>query len=97
MRSKVFISCGQRPRERAVARSLSQLPRQRGFNVYLAINAQTILEINAEIMGELKNSDYYLFVNFRREQIGRKYRGSLVFTSGISDRLRLGIRSHSRR
>lgn len=77
MRSKVFVSCGQRPREKAVARALAKLLDKRGFNVYLAVNAQTILEINTGIVGELKNSDCYLFVNFRREPIGKKHRGSL--------------------
>jgi hypothetical protein len=32
----------------------------RGFNVYVAIDVQTILEINAGIIRELKDSDYYL-------------------------------------
>jgi hypothetical protein len=51
--------------------------RSRGFEVYVAINAQTILEINAGIIAELKNSGCYLFVNFRRDQIEGKHRGSL--------------------
>ena len=53
------------------------LLRTAGFDVYLAINAQTILEINAGIIAELKNCDCYLFVNFRRDKIDDKYRGSL--------------------
>lgn len=77
MKSRVFVSCGQRPAETKVARALGKLLERRGFEVYLAINAQTILEINTGIIGELTNSDCYLFVNFRRDRIGRKYRGSL--------------------
>jgi hypothetical protein len=73
MKSRVFVSCGQRPREREVALALGELLKRRGFNVYLAINAQTILEINSGIIGELKNSDCYLFVNFCRDLIGDKY------------------------
>jgi hypothetical protein len=77
MKSRVFLSCGQRPPEIAVARQVEALLRARGFEVYVAINAQTILEINAGIIDELKNSDCYLFVNFRRDKMNGKYRGSL--------------------
>ena len=77
MRGKVFVSCGQRPPERDVARALGKLLEERGFVVYLAVNAQTILEINTGIIGQLKDSDCYLFVNFRRDPIDDKYRGSL--------------------
>lgn len=77
----MFLSCGQRPEELEVARKIAALLEQRGFDVYIAINVQTILEINADIVRELKNSDCYLFVNFCREQISDepsgRYRGSL--------------------
>jgi hypothetical protein len=66
MRSRVFISCGQRLHEREIARKIGKLLEKRGFDVYIAIDAQTIPEINAGIIGELKNSDCYLFINFRR-------------------------------
>jgi hypothetical protein len=57
MRSKVFLSCGQRPDEKDIARSVGKLLEKRGFDVYIAIDVQTILEINAGIIRELKNSD----------------------------------------
>ncbi len=78
MRSKVFLSCGQRPGEKQVAAKIGDLLEKRGFEVYIAIDVQTVLEINTGIIRELKNSDCYLFVNFCREVIDRKYyRGSL--------------------
>src|SRR5690348_5423915 len=91
MKSKVFLSCGQRPPEMNVAQALKKLLEQRGFNVYLAINAQTILEINAGIIGELKNSDCYVFVNFRRDQIGEKHRGSLFSHQELAIAYALGF------
>jgi hypothetical protein len=57
----------------------------------VAINAQTILEINAGIIGELKNSDCYLFVNFRRDMIRRKYRGSLFSNQELAIAYALGF------
>jgi hypothetical protein len=91
MKSKVFVSCGQRPRERCVAQALGELLEKRGFSVYLAINAQTILEINAGIIGALKNSDCYLFVNFRRDPIDDKYRGSLFSNQELAIAYALGF------
>jgi hypothetical protein len=69
MRSRVFLSCGQRPDEKDVATKIGALLIARGFDVYVAIDAQTILEINRGIIRELKGSDCYLIVNFRRERI----------------------------
>jgi hypothetical protein len=77
VKSKVFVSCGQRENERAVARGVCDLLATRGFDVYLAIDVQTIHEINERIIRELKNSDCFLFVNFRREDVYGGSRGSL--------------------
>lgn len=78
MKSRVFLSCGQRDdEERRVASAVARLLRARSFDVYVAVNVQTILEINHGIIEELKNSDCYLFVNFRRDRVRGGYRGSL--------------------
>ena len=96
--SRVFISCGQHTEEeRCIAGGISELLRARGFSVYVAIAVQTILEINADIIGELKNSDCYLFVNFRRECISKKddgssdYRGSLFSNQELAIAYALGF------
>jgi hypothetical protein len=102
MRSKVFVSCGQHTEEKAVASKVGQLLRERGFDVYVAIDVQTILEINADIIRELKNSDCYLFVNFRREQVGerfdrrtgervKEYRGSLFSNQELAIAYAMGF------
>lgn len=71
---------------------MGELLRSRGFDVYVAINVQTILEINNEIIRELKNSDCYLFVNFRRDQIGAEYRGSLFSNQELAIAYALGFK-----
>jgi len=102
MRSRVFVSCGQRAEEKEVAGKVGQLLRERGFDVYVAIDVQTILEINADIISELKSSDCYLFVNFRREKIGEsfdkrtgekveEYRGSLFSNQELAIAYALGF------
>jgi hypothetical protein len=91
MKSKVFLSCGQRPDEKDVARKVGELLEKRGFDVYIAIDVQTILEINTGIIRELKGSDYYLFVNFCRERIGVDYRGSLFSNQELAIAYALGF------
>ena len=79
MTCRVFVSCGQRnDEEKQVAKDICKFLESIGFQTYLAIDVQTILDINGGIIGELKNSDCYLLVNFRRDEIvPGKYRGSL--------------------
>jgi hypothetical protein len=82
MPGKVFISCGQASLdERDTAAELSNWLRGRGFLPYVAIQAQSIQDVNTAIISELKASDYYIFIDFPRERIiGNKScerRGSL--------------------
>jgi hypothetical protein len=77
MGGRVFISCGQRPGERQIAEKLSSWFKSKGYSPYVAIEAQSIQDVNSGIITELKNSDFYVFVDFRREKIGKQYRGSL--------------------
>ncbi|MDX2151430.1 MAG: hypothetical protein SFV54_11905 [Bryobacteraceae bacterium] len=92
MRSRVFVSCGQhKPEERAVTSQLKAMLEARGFDVYVAIDAQTILEINSGILRELKNSDCYLLINFRREPVGSGYRGSLFSHQELAIAYALGF------
>jgi hypothetical protein len=91
MKSRVFVSCGQRAGEKEVADKVGKLLQKRGFDVYIAIDVQTILDINAGIIRELKNSDCYLFVNFRREPIDNKYRGSLFSNQELAISYALGF------
>ncbi len=98
MKSKVFVSCGQHTdAERQVARDLCDLLDKLGFEAYLAINVQTITEINAGIIRELKDSDAYLLVNFRREPLRKGilkkgiFRGSLFSNQELAIAYALGF------
>lgn len=92
MKSRVFLSCGQRPNEKGIAAKLRKMIEDRGFDVYVAIDAQTILEINTGIIGELKGSDCYLFVNFRRDEIrANEFRGSLFSNQELAIAFALGF------
>ena len=82
MSARIFISCGQRPGpEKEFCEKIKLILEAKGFEVYIALEIMSILDLNNGIISALKNSDYYLFVNFPREivRIGCKKwrRGSL--------------------
>lgn len=80
MPARVFISCGQAsPEERLVAQNVSAWLSSQGFRPYVAVNVQTIPDLNSGIIGSLRDSDYYLFIDFPREPLNAtgEYRGSL--------------------
>lgn len=92
MRSKIFVSCGQHSvREREVAGAIGRMLQERGFDVYVAIDIQTILEVNTRVIRELRNSDCYVLINFCREQIGNGYRGSLFSNQELAIAYALGF------
>jgi len=74
MPARIFVSCGQRPGpENDFCSALRAWLTAQGFSVYVAIEIQSILDLNHDIIAGLKTSDYYLFINFAREKV----RGSL--------------------
>jgi hypothetical protein len=92
MKSRVFISCGQHSqREIDIAARIKDLLKKRHFDPYVAKEVQNIFEINSGIIGELKNSDCYLFINFRREPMNDKYRGSLFSNQEFAVAYALGF------
>lgn len=101
MASKVFISCGQsNDKEKKVAKDVSNWLISKGFETYVAIQTHSILEINNDIIKELKKSDYYLFINFKREKIIKTlkdifkkpvYRGSLFTNQELSIAYSMGF------
>ena len=85
MQAKVFISCGQSAsdkREIRIARRIGELVRAKGFEDYLAINQQDAKSFRENIFRELSGSEYFLFVDLKRELLPLKngkqeHRGSL--------------------
>jgi hypothetical protein len=84
MPGKVFVSCGQATRtERKAAGEIGDLLKAKGFQPYVAIETQSIEDVNFEIISNLKSSDYYVFVDFRREVIKKKLFGSAVYRGSL--------------
>lgn len=83
LRAKVFISCGQTrgSDEEEIAHRIAERLIQLGYDPYIAIEEQTLRGIKENIFYQLKTSEYFIFIDFKREQIivdkQKRYRGSL--------------------
>jgi hypothetical protein len=95
MAAKVFISCGQREGpERESAQKIKRWFERKGFKGYVATEVQTLPELNQNLIEELKTSDYYLFLNFKRERIkakGKPHRGSVYTQQELAVAYSLGF------
>lgn len=84
MKAKVFLSCGQSKSsdEPAIAEKISIAIRAMGFECYMAVAEQSLLGLRENIFTQLESCDYFVFVDFKREELGLGngtpvYRGSL--------------------
>jgi hypothetical protein len=84
LQSRVFISCGQgSEEEKNIAREIKErLERELNFNAYVATMDHSLNSLTQNIFDELEHSEYFLFLDFKREQLcsskqKKAYRGSL--------------------
>lgn len=83
LKAKVFISCGQArgSDEREVARRVAEQLRELGYEPYIAVEEQTLRGIKENIFQQLESSEYFIFIDFKRERLATEdqkiYRGSL--------------------
>jgi hypothetical protein len=88
VKARVFVSCGQRDKEeKRIAALMEEKLVSLGFEPYVAIHKQSTGSLMKNILKALKDCEYYLFIDFKREQIipeankdksmPTNYRGSL--------------------
>jgi len=81
LRAKVFISCGQQKdtEEVKVASDIKKNLEELGFDPYIAVQERTLRGLKENIFAQLATSEYFLFVDFPREQFvdSSEHRGSL--------------------
>jgi hypothetical protein len=65
VKPRVFLSCGQRKNELQEARKIKAALTD--FDVYIAADQKDTIENPRAILRELRRSDYFLLVNFRRD------------------------------
>jgi hypothetical protein len=81
--ARVFISCGQSKRtdEVETAQRIAKRLRDLGFDPYIAVEEQTLRGLRENIFARLEESEYFVFVDFKREQLAGidppLHRGSL--------------------
>jgi hypothetical protein len=68
-RARVFISCGQSKGsdEVAIAAQISERLQKLGFEPYIAVQEQTLIGLTENIFEQLGRSEYFVFVDFKRE------------------------------
>lgn len=80
-KARVFISSGQRrcTQEERIAEEISQKLKNLGFDPYVAVAQQNLNGVKEAIFKKIADSEYFLFIDFRREQLAKKNdcRGSL--------------------
>lgn len=82
-RAQVFISCGQRRNsdEVEIAHRIGERLTELGYEPYIAVEEQSLLGVRENLLGQLERSEYFLFIDFKREQIltnhDQVWRGSL--------------------
>lgn len=83
IKAKVFISCGQRKdnHEIETAHKIKTELEKLGYDPYIAVEEQTLKGLKENIFHQLETSEYFLFIDFKREQVISKditeHRGSL--------------------
>ncbi len=85
-KARVFISCGQRnERERSIGLEVDRYFLQRGFKTYFAWKVHSPKALTEHIFAYLKESKYFVFIDFKREKIkSSKFRGSLFVNQEIA-------------
>jgi len=101
-RARVFISCGQRKDsdEVQIARTVADRLRKLGFEPWIAAEEQTLDGVKEHIFKTLADSEYLIFVDFKREKLPRSrwtpgnhtlHRGSLFSHQELAVASYLGV------
>jgi len=72
-RARVFISCGQSKGtdEEVTASAVAGRLEKLGFDPYVAVQEQTLRGLKENIFEQLAKSEYYIFVDFKREELAK--------------------------
>jgi hypothetical protein len=71
LRARVFVCCGQRvdSDEVAVAADIASRLVSLGYDPYVAAEQQSLRSLRENIFTSLRDSEYFLFVDFARERL----------------------------
>ena len=85
-KARVFISCGQRTtREKNIGMAVEKYFKKRNFDTYFAELVHSSDGLTENIIKFLADSEYFVFIDFKREEIqSGKYRGSVFVNQEIA-------------
>jgi hypothetical protein len=85
-KARVFISCGQRNhKEKGIGLACKTYLEHKGFIAYFAEEVHSLEALTENIFHHLKRSEYFVFIDFKREEIpGGKFRGSMFVNQEIA-------------
>jgi hypothetical protein len=92
--SRVFVSCGQKPDELAVAEDVGKKLADLGFKPHIAAQVHSTKALRENIFEQLRDTEYFLFVDFRREKMVEvRHRPWLVRRGSLFSHQELAIAS----
>jgi len=82
LRARVFISCGQQKGtdEVNIAHKIAEKLENMGFEPYIAVEERTLKGVKENILQRLSESEYFIFVDFKRERLHKPKNGSFEDT-----------------
>jgi len=85
-KARVFIGCGQRnSREKGIGLACKEYFDSKGFIAYFAEEVHNLDALTDNIFRHLKNSEYFVFIDFKRENLpSGKFRGSVFVNQEIA-------------
>jgi hypothetical protein len=92
-RARIFLSCGQQKgsNEIKIAKAVSRNLERQGFATYIAVEEQTLEGITDNIFKKLEESEYFIFIDFRREPLGGLNKGKPVYRGGLFSQQELAV------
>ncbi|MDI6859872.1 MAG: hypothetical protein QMC85_05190 [Methanocellales archaeon] len=70
LRARVFISCGQQGTDEVnTAHSIAERLQKMGFDPYIAVEQQSLEGLKESIFRKLRDSEYFIFIDFKREKL----------------------------
>jgi hypothetical protein len=95
LKAKVFISCGQKKdsKEVELANAIAKVLEDMYFEPYVASQEHTLSGLKENIFWQLDTSEYFLFIDFAREQLENspEHRGSLYSHQELAVASYLGL------
>jgi len=97
MKAQIFLSCGQNPEESPIAEAIKKKINndvQLGFECYVACEVQDLRDLRDVIFKRLEESDYFIFIDFKREELKKDKDGKSIYRGSLFANQELAVASY---